>query len=370
MAAWLAVVVIPLFFRSHEAAARYFNEHRDEVDAVAGTTLQVSLPRVLAAREPAKITEGFLSQRFPSLSAADIPCLWVEGSDDEFFKVRLPSDLAQVSHLLGLLAASFQGAASFKAGQARFEQQVSHQVIASSPVKRVLVSLHGISTTGRWQKEMQASFDKPNVRIIHRPWDFGWFSIFELVIPQLRHRQVEWFLREYQDLLVEEGLDQDSPPSLIAHSFGTYIAAKALEKYPAIRFRSVIFCGSIVAAEFNWSERFERGQVGKVLNDYSPKDIWARHARWIVSDAGQAGYTGFSDASPLLHQRNNRLWNHSDYFHRLNFELNWIPFLLDKSIPTGSLQDRRARKANWRFRLVLVLLLAVIAWIAHRFGAL
>jgi hypothetical protein len=67
----------------------------------------------------------------------------------------------------------------------------------------------------------------------------------------------------------------DCPPRIIAHSFGTYLVARALELNPELKFDRVIFCGSIVRRDYPWSRIIAAGQVGRVLNDYGDRDMWA-----------------------------------------------------------------------------------------------
>jgi hypothetical protein len=115
-------------------------------------------------------------------------------------------------------------------------------------------------------------------------------------------------------------------PSIIAHSFGTYIVAKAIEKYVEIRFDRVIFCGSIVRRDFDWDTKIKRGQVGAVLNEYGDKDMWVRLAQFIP-DLGPSGAFGFDHTGSGVYQRRRPLFQHSDYFYPLNYRENWLPFL-------------------------------------------
>jgi hypothetical protein len=181
--------------------------------------------------------------------------------------------------------------------------------------------LHGIRTRGAWQKHL--NFDLQRLGCRHELLDYGFFRVFQLLIPWFRRRQVEWFRREYERLTA----NVESPPSVIAHSFGTYIVASAIEWYAEIRFDRIILCGSIVRRDYGWGALIESGRVGAVLNDYGGKDFWSERAESIISDGGASGARGFSTQHPQLYQRYRPLFRHSDYFYPLNYRETWIPFL-------------------------------------------
>ena len=121
--------------------------------------------------------------------------------------------------------------------------------------------------------------------------------------------------------------NSDSTPSLIAHSFGTYIVGAALEQFAEIRFDRIVLCGSIVRRDYNWGALIESGRVDAVLNDYGGKDLWPKVAEFLISDGGASGTKGFSIPHANLYQRYRPVFSHSDYFYPLNYRENWIPFL-------------------------------------------
>ena len=215
------------------------------------------------------------------------------------------------------------------------------------------MSLHGIRTRGAWQKSANSELGKD---FTHAILDYDHFRALQLLIPPLRKRQVDWFSGEYERIV----RDFTHPPSMIAHSFGAYIVAAALEKYPEIRFDRVILCGSIVRRDFDWAGKLSTGQVNAVLNESGGKDIWAQHVDWFVADAGSSGRNGFDSQADGLYERHNPLLGHSDHFYPLNVRENWIPFLngyLPKDPPTEP-----SRRSNWRFGLAMVFIgLVVIA---------
>ncbi|TXH76278.1 MAG: hypothetical protein E6Q88_02695 [Lysobacteraceae bacterium] len=223
----------------------------------------------------------------------------------------------------------------------------------------VVLTIHGIRTTGDWQRELTDVLTRHGFR--HVPLGFGFFRAVSLLMPWSRARKVEWFRKIYSDkFAVAECL-----PSVIAHSFGSYIVTKAMLKYSDIRFDRMILCGAIVSRAYPWSTvLIQRNQARTVLNEAGGRDSWARLVEWVVSDAGSSGVSGFEDLADgrvmqLIHERHE----HSDYFYRQNFEQRWIPFLrggeATQTVPVG--EDA----FNWKFVTTLLLLvssLILCAW--------
>lgn len=217
---------------------------------------------------------------------------------------------------------------------------------------QTVITIHGIRTRGKWQKDIAPFLSG----FVHEPIDFGNFLALQLARSKSRQAQIEFFRDEYTRILRNGPL-----PSVIAHSFGTYIVARAIELFPEIQFDRIIFCGSIVSDDFDWDA--SNGQFSCLLNDCGKRDIWSWLAGFIVSDAGQSGVTGFRKlANGAVENRIHPQFRHSDYFYKLNYEKQWIPFLRGASLTPLSARDRRP--VNWRFITVRVLLIVLFSFIA------
>jgi hypothetical protein len=235
------------------------------------------------------------------------------------------------------------------------------RLAARATTPELVISSHGIRTRGAWQKAVNSELQKQGFR--HELLDYGFFSAVQLILPWSRARKVDWFLAEYEKLVTEPGI----VPSLIAHSFGTYIVARAMEKYPEIRFDRVIFCGSIVRRNFEWESLIGTGRVGALLNERGGRDVWVKLAEWIIPDAGASGVAGFSCSGPDIYQRLRPRFRHSDYFYPLNYTNNWIPYLLG-ALPSEIAVERK-RAVNWRFWLLIacgLIILFVLALLLIR----
>jgi pimeloyl-ACP methyl ester carboxylesterase len=224
-----------------------------------------------------------------------------------------------------------------------------------------VITIHGIRTTGRWQKELSDVLTQARYR--HVPLDFGFFLAFSLLMPWSRSKKVEWFHSLYSEKF--GGLERR--PSIIAHSFGSYIVTKAMLKYDYIRFERIILCGSIVSRSYPWKAVIHRRhQVDAVLNEAGGRDAWAGLVEWVVADAGSSGVSGFEDlADGAVTQIVHAEHRHSDFFHALNYRERWLPFL--SGVQLNPVISIPSKGLNWRFVSTLLLLSAVAAGLSWNF---
>jgi hypothetical protein len=121
--------------------------------------------------------------------------------------------------------------------------------------------LHGIRDQGFWAKRIAREIKKEHR--IHHPHEqgqrslrtitpsYGFFSMLQFLLPGGRSNALYWFLDQYADARImypnAESID------VIAHSNGTYLIAEALKECDPVKFRHVIFAGSVVRRDF-WSQ--------------------------------------------------------------------------------------------------------------------
>ncbi len=193
-------------------------------------------------------------------------------------------------------------------------------------MNRVVVTLHGIETTGLWQKQVAPLLCHFGMT----PYllDYGKFSKWQLMRDKERSAKVDWLNNEIQDIRKKEGVDR---VSVIAHSFGTFLIASALKKYSQVRLDNVIFCGSIVDPAFDWSTVLGRHQLGSLRNEIGGEDFWAgitKYMHLVIKDAGPSGRRGFEQESlRIVNEVQFRHYRHSDFFQPGHCEGSWFPFL-------------------------------------------
>ena len=146
---------------------------------------------------------------------------------------------------------------------------------------KVIISVHGIESQGEWQKQLAPLISEQGW--IYYPLHYGIFRGFRFVQPWQRAAQIDWFRREFRNI---RNRIQDVVPSIVAHSFGTYIVCEALDIYDGLNVDKIILCGSIVRRDYDWDKIFRRKQATAVRNDYGQKDFPARFVRLVAWNAG------------------------------------------------------------------------------------
>lgn len=201
---------------------------------------------------------------------------------------------------------------------------------AVGPTARVALTVHGIRTHATWQKTVTPILSNEGYTVV--PHDFGKFGLLRFVREAARSKQIELLRQTYESVVANKQYllapeDPTRRPSVIAHSFGAYIVGRCLQRYSWIRFDKVILCGSILPAEFDWSELFGRDQVNHVRNIRCMKDPWVPKAGWAAADAGSSGVGGFSYWGSLLDEVRRDDCSHSDFFTEADVRAHWLPFL-------------------------------------------
>jgi pimeloyl-ACP methyl ester carboxylesterase len=180
----------------------------------------------------------------------------------------------------------------------------------NSDVKHVVFVIHGIRDRGYWTKKIARKIRALGGNEIYatETSTYGYFPMLSFLLPFHRRDKVEWLMDQYSENLA---LYPDADFHFVGHSNGTYLLAQALREYPCCRFKHVVFAGSVVPIDYNWSLFIKRHQVAKVLNFVATGD-------WVVAffpkffqvfpfmrwqGLGSAGHDGFKVCKdlPFLH---------------------------------------------------------------------
>ena len=83
--------------------------------------------------------------------------------------------------------------------------------------------------------------------------NYGRFDLFRFLIPVqfFRRRAIQEVLNQIRIAKETSGAEDIS---IIAHSFGTYVVTRTLERFAEVSFDRVILCGSIVRQNYPWTE--------------------------------------------------------------------------------------------------------------------
>jgi pimeloyl-ACP methyl ester carboxylesterase len=178
-------------------------------------------------------------------------------------------------------------------------------------VKDVVFVMHGIRDDGYWTHRIAECTKEADERkrdsggeedlkwkpLVSCTPTYGYFPMGAFVMPWIRRQKVEWFM----DLYVEmRGRFPLAKMHYIGHSNGTYLAAGALEHYPAARLGRIYFAGSVVNANFDWIKQIKEKRVQQFHNARGATDwVVALLPKSIdyISDLGGGGFDGFVDAA-------------------------------------------------------------------------
>jgi len=88
---------------------------------------------------------------------------------------------------------------------------------------------------------------------IHEPFRYGYFSVLRFLREGSQRKRVEgfhiWYVQKCAAVfLPNEAQRRLNRPSVIAHSFGSYVVGESMLKYRELKFDKIILCGSILPA--------------------------------------------------------------------------------------------------------------------------
>jgi hypothetical protein len=168
------------------------------------------------------------------------------------------------------------------------------------PLEEVVFVIHGIRDKGYWTKKIArvivSTARKRGRQVIAVAPTYGYFALLPFLLPWTRRMKIEWLLDMY---VTVRCCYPEARMSYVGHSNGTYLLAGAIESCPAVHIRNVVFAGSVVRSNFDWSGYIARKQVGRVLNYVATADwvvaIFPRFLQLLrIQDLGGAGYDGFA----------------------------------------------------------------------------
>jgi hypothetical protein len=199
--------------------------------------------------------------------------------------------------------------------------------------KKVLVSLHGINTRGTWQKDLCPFVSEKGWK--YYPLDYGHFAVCKFLLPFTHRYKLEWFRKAINHINAE---NPNALPSIIVHSFGSLILARALENYHDLKFDKVILTGSIIPIDYPWNKKITSGQVSYVRNLFGKADIWSNLAAkipWLKT--GNSGAKGFDDILSNSQVENiGYAFDHGGAHASDVYKSRVIPLLEDLSIPSNA----------------------------------
>ncbi len=169
-------------------------------------------------------------------------------------------------------------------------------------VTDVVFVIHGIRDTGYWTQKISRRAIARGAQlgriVASETSTYGYFPMLPFILPGTRRKKVEWLMDEYAEAVARY---PNAEFAYMGHSNGTYMLAAAIIDYPVARFTNVVFAGSVVTTDYDWSTYIASGRIGAVLNYTASSDAVVaffpklfQKPRW--QDLGSAGHDGFDQA--------------------------------------------------------------------------
>jgi GNAT superfamily N-acetyltransferase len=162
-------------------------------------------------------------------------------------------------------------------------------------------------------------------------FEYGYMSLNRFLNPYARKHVLRKFLEFY-----DEKVGFKERPSIVCHSFGTWILTEAIRMYPEIRFERAIMFGSILSPDLDLSLFFSKNQLMELLHEVGRRDWVVPLSKFALGKhAGKSGKLGFEDITPKYRPRIRQefydKFSHSDAaFLKHHIEQTWVPFLLEQ----------------------------------------
>lgn len=199
-----------------------------------------------------------------------------------------------------------------------------------------VIAVHGLRSHGEWHKILGKLLSARGIPFVSHP--LGRLPIYAPLLPVGHRARIDAFYDAFQALCKsrEYRIDLSDPqkrPSVVAHSYGTYIVANALLKYADLRLDKLILVGSALPIRFDWSPILMRDQVSCVLHEIGQRDQIIKIAALLerlglVSiSIGGSGAEGFIQKDPAIIVRRHEYFDHRDYLRERHIETHWLPLL-------------------------------------------
>lgn len=199
----------------------------------------------------------------------------------------------------------------------------------------LVVTVHGIRTYGNWQADLKDLLEEAEPGVLVLNYQYGYFSSLAFLVPPLRWL-VAWRFRKFFAHAIAS-VPAGSRIDLVAHSFGTYLAASAVPHVPkSHRLHTIILAGSVLRPSFPWYKYQQAGCLRRVVNECGWDDTVLVLCQSVALMMGMAGRVGFQGMVGGQFLNRYYRFGHGGYFEREHHIMrdNWVPILTtDAPIP-------------------------------------
>jgi hypothetical protein len=215
---------------------------------------------------------------------------------------------------------------------------------SNSGQKFRVITVHGVNSKGEWQEEVATAlglfFNFEPIKYNHYRWFFGtelvlcpfvwlplgtiltvailmgwvhggrgiclWILVIFLLAGLGAYPYRRWAVKKFRERLSQKFEKGGLFPSLIAHSFGTYLSGHAMRDLPWASYDRMVLAGCVLDGDFPWENLQGSNPLRfhEVRNEMAARDNIARFAAWLdrlIPGFGSAGYSGFQGSTQWVH---------------------------------------------------------------------
>lgn len=194
----------------------------------------------------------------------------------------------------------------------------------------ILVTIHGLYSTGRWNSIIAPIASSQGW--IFAPYEYYYENDYSLLLSKNKRKEI---VDDFREWIYNISQIYNTPISIIAHSFGTFIITSYIKGFeaPPVKFNSLIFTGSIISEDFDWNPYVKRS-VYNILNEIAPADQVVKYMpenffKQLLGDSlfGKSGINGFRIPCNEITQSTNIIFDHNNVIKRDIIETKWMPYL-------------------------------------------
>lgn len=199
------------------------------------------------------------------------------------------------------------------------------------------ITVHGIRTFGQWQERLKKIVQMETEYIRFHTYKYGYFAVLFFAIPYFQNKEVSKLQNSLNRLFASH---PNKKFIIFAHSFGTFLVAKALAKISgngsALNIKTIVLSGSVLKSEFDWSFLYNHPDL-VLINECGSSDHVLCLSEALIPMTGMAGRTGFYGLRPDSFVNRFHLGGHSLYFDGDDFmKANWLPLFSGEPVISAS----------------------------------
>lgn len=200
------------------------------------------------------------------------------------------------------------------------------------PTKKLVVTVHGIRTKGKWQEKLKEAVAIKEGFHACIPYKYRYFSFFKL-FTRSKGNALDLFKSNLRDLFDEH---PNSEVYIFAHSFGTYLVYEALQEMTLAdcpKIKNIVFAGSVLRSDSRVTELANTLNIDRVINDCGRRDIPLLLSECFLKGMGMAGIVGFYGFTTERITQRKFSGGHSFFETAPDFYSKyWLPILDDQIV--------------------------------------